>query len=78
MMFMRQFASQNRFLDTVGGIWELFLLALKSRFRLRSAYWKWRNETAFGTDPARMPSRVQRWRAVLDYGKWVYRIKRGR
>ncbi|HRP63106.1 MAG TPA: hypothetical protein PK400_07435 [Phycisphaerales bacterium] len=65
-------------LDTIGGIWELFLLAWKSGFRMRNAYWKWRYETAFGTDPAKMPSAKERRKAILDYGRWVYRTKRGR
>jgi hypothetical protein len=64
--------------DTLGGLWELLLLAWKTRFRLRGAYWRWRYETAFGRDPAHMPSRRERIRAMLDYGRWVYRIKRGR
>jgi len=65
-------------IDTIGGVWELILLAWKSRFRMRSVYWRWRYETAFGTDPTKMPPRLQRLRAMLDYGRWVYRIKRGR
>ena len=68
----------QRVVETVGGVWELFLLAVKSRFRLRGPYWRWRFETAFGTDPSARPPRRQRLRAVLDYGRWVYRMKRGR
>lgn len=68
----------RRLIDTLGGLWELLLLATKTRFRLNSAYWRWRHETAFGHDPARMPPRRERWRAILEYGRWVYRTKRGR
>jgi hypothetical protein len=65
-------------IDTFGGLWELVLLACRSRFRLRGAYWRWRTETAFGLDPARRPSRLERWRAILEYARWVYRMKRAR
>ncbi len=68
----------RHFIDTIGGMCELLLLAAKSRFRLRSGYWRWRYETAFGTDPSRMPPRTARLRAIVDYGRWVYRTKRGR
>lgn len=68
----------RRIIDTIGGVWELFLLGWKTRFRLRGGYWRWRYETVFGTDPAQMPPRRQRMCAMLDYGRWVYRIKRGR
>ncbi len=62
--------------ETLGGVWELGCLGVKTRFRLRGAYWRWRQETAFGCDPALRPSHRQRLRAILDYGRWVYRMKR--
>ncbi|MHC4219611.1 MAG: hypothetical protein ACYSU7_14305 [Planctomycetota bacterium] len=65
-------------LETLGGLWELVLLAARTGFRLRGPYWRWRGETVFGTDPATRPSRWQRVRAVIAYGRWVYRMKRGR
>jgi hypothetical protein len=68
----------QRIIDTLGGLWELLLLGVKTRFRLRGPYWRWRYETAFGTDASRMPTPRQRRRAMLAYGIWVYRIKRGR
>ncbi|MHC4991068.1 MAG: hypothetical protein ACYTGC_08815 [Planctomycetota bacterium] len=68
----------RRLIETIGGLWELLLLAGRSRFRLRGPYWSWRRETAFGSDPARCPPRRDRVRQVLDYGRWVYRMKRGR
>ena len=68
----------RRAIDTLGGLWELLLLGARSGFRLGGPYWRWRRETAFGGDPERRPSRGERLRAVLDYGRWVYRMKRGR
>ncbi len=65
----------RRIEETLGGLWELCLLAVKTRFRFRGRYWRWRFETVFGGDPAARPSRRRRLRAVLDYGRWVYRIK---
>ncbi len=66
----------NRLIETIGGVWELGRLAAASRFRMRSRYWRWRDETAFGSDPSARPGAGARWRAVLDYGRWVYRMKR--
>ena len=68
----------RRLLDTLGGLWELMRLGARSRFRLGSAYWRWRYETAFGNDPAARPPRRQHIGALLDYGRWVYRMKRKR
>ena len=62
--------------ETFGGLWELLLLGLRSRFRFRGPYWRWRFETAFGSDPSAFPARWQRVRAMLAYGRWIYRIKR--
>ena len=66
----------NRLVETIGGVWELGRIAAVSRFRMRGGYWRWRDETAFGSDPSARPGAVARWRAVLDYGRWVYRMKR--
>ena len=68
----------RRIIDTLGGIWELFLLGVKTKFLLRGRYWRWRAETAFGSDPQRWPPRRQRLAATLDYARWVYRMKRNR
>ena len=62
--------------QTLGGLWELGWLAVKTRFRLRGQYWQWRQETAFGDDPSPSLSRWERLRATLAYGRWVYRMKR--
>ena len=65
-----------RFVETLGGLWQLFAMAARSGFRMNSAYWTWRRETAFGHDPAQRPSRRERFHAMLDYGRWVHRMKR--
>jgi len=67
----------NRVIETIGGVWELARLAAASRLRLRSGYWRWRYETAFGNDPLVRPRVAARWRATLEYGRWVHRMKRG-
>ena len=66
----------NRVIETIGGVWELVRLVVASRLRLRSGYWRWRYETAFGGDPSQRPPLPARCRALLDYGRWVYRMKR--
>ena len=63
-------------LETIGGIWELLLLAIKARFRLRNHYWSWRYETAFGKNPDARPAPIEQLKAILSYGRWVYRMKR--
>ena len=60
----------------VDGLWQLLRLAVITRGRVRGRYWHWRQETAFGTDPSRMPPRMERVRAVLRYGHWVGRMRR--
>jgi len=74
--FMRLMRTMRTVLEHLGGLWALFMLAAKSRFRMNNAYWKWRRETAFGSDPARWPSRHERRKAMLAYGRWVHRMKR--
>ena len=66
------------FIDILGGFWEVLLLGVRGGFRRRRPYWKWRNETAFGSDPSRIPPFSERVHAILAYGLWVYRMKRGR
>lgn len=63
-------------LETLGGVWELVVLAWKSRLRLRSPYWKWRSETAFGNDLSKRPPLRERIHTIIEYGKWVHRMKR--
>lgn len=66
-----------RFIETLGGLWELASLAARHGTRLRGPYWRWRSETAFGTDPARRPPRREMIRMLLEYGRWVWRMKHG-
>lgn len=62
------------FLDTLGGLYELARLAVISRFNFRGPYWSWRLHTAFGRGyPA---TRRETARAILDYGRWVHRMRR--
>ncbi len=64
----------RRFIDTLGGIYELVRLGALTRFRTRGPYCQWRLHTAFGRGyPA---SRRELWRSVLAYGRWVYRLRR--
>lgn len=67
----------RHFLLTISGLWALFILGCKTRFRFRGPYWRWRLETAFGADRSKWPPRRDRWRAMLEYGRWVRRMKRG-
>ena len=62
-------------LDFFGAMYELARLAVLSGFRFRGAYWRWRLETAFGQGYPR--SRGELIRAVLAYGRWVRRMRRG-
>jgi len=62
-------------IDTVGAIYELARLGIITRFRFRGPYWEWRLHTAFGRGYPE--SRVQLVRAVLEYGRWVRRMRRG-
>jgi hypothetical protein len=64
-------------IETLGGLWQLVCLVLREGPRLRGRYWRWRFETAFGTDPARMPARSARLRRILEYGRWLHRMQRG-
>lgn len=63
-------------LDTLGGLYQLARLAVISRFRFRGPYWSWRLHTAFGRGTP-----ASRWElvcAVLAYGRWMHRMRRGR
>ncbi|MCG3122710.1 MAG: hypothetical protein GIKADHBN_01103 [Phycisphaerales bacterium] len=56
-------------------MWELGRLAVITRLRFKGPYWNWRMHTAFGRG---MPGRGETIRAVLAYGRWIYRMRRGR
>lgn len=64
-----------RCIEFLGGLYELARLAFITRFRFRGDYWSWRLHTAFGRGyPA---SRTELIRAVLAYGRWVFRMRHG-
>lgn len=60
-------------LETLGGVWELFRLGCRTKFRFSGAYWDWRLHTAFGRG---YPPKRETRRAVLDYGRWMHRMRR--
>jgi hypothetical protein len=62
-------------LDNIFALYELARLAVISRFRFGGPYWKWRLHTAFGRGYPE--SRLELLRAVLAYGRWMHRIRRG-
>lgn len=64
-----------RFIETLGGLYELARLAALTRFRFRGDYWSWRLHTAFGRGYPR--SRWELARSVLAYGRWMFRLRRG-
>lgn len=62
-------------LDNIFAVYELVRLAAISRCRFRGPYWRWRLHTAFGRGyPA---SRLELVRALLAYGRWMHRMRRG-
>lgn len=64
----------RRVLDTIGGLYQLARLAVVSRFNFRGPYWTWRLHTAFGRGYPE--SRWEMVRAVMDYARWVHRMRR--
>ncbi len=66
----------RQLVDTIGGLYELSRLAALSGFRFGGSYWQWRLYTAFGRGYPRSRSEVVR--GVLAYGRWMYRMRRGR
>lgn len=56
-----------------GALYELGRLGVISGFRFRGPYWQWRLHTAFGKG---YPSRPELIRSVLEYGRWVRRMRR--
>lgn len=66
----------HRFLQTLGGLYQLLRLGVVTRFRLRGAYWQWRLHTAYGRGWP--DSRRRLVHDVLEYARWVHRMRRGR
>ena len=60
----------------ITGLLGLALLAIRYRGRFSNRYWQWRRETAFGHDSSAGPQGVDRWWAILDFGAWVWQIRR--
>jgi len=70
----RLLLSVIRPLQNLSALWQLFRLAAISGFRLKGPYWTWRMHTAFGRG---MPSsRAELIRSVLEYGRWIARMRR--
>lgn len=63
----------HNILTLPGALLALLRLGLATKFRLRGAYWQWRWETAWGKGPN--PSATARARAVLEYARWVARMR---
>jgi hypothetical protein len=67
-------------MDTIGGLYQLARLGAVTGFRFRGEYWTWRWHTAFGRGGPGGPGTMGRWemlRSILDYGRWVHRVRRG-
>ena len=54
----------------------LLQLGWSTRFRLGGAYWKWRKETAFGSDTSKWPTSAERRHAMLEYARWSQRMRK--
>ena len=52
------------------------VMPLVTRFRLRGRYWRWRMDTALGSDRTRWPSFGERRRAFIQFGAWARRIRK--
>ncbi|MBC7771047.1 MAG: hypothetical protein H7210_00995 [Pyrinomonadaceae bacterium] len=64
----------QRLTDTLGGLYQLARLGVLTRFDFRGPYWDWRLHTAFGKGyPS---SRHELFRSVLEYARWMHRMKR--
>lgn len=61
-------------LETLLGLWELTRLSVLTGFRFRGPYWQWRLHTAFGRG---YPPRGELIRSVIEYGRWMARLRRG-
>lgn len=60
--------------ELLGGVYQLARLAFLTGFRFRGPYWQWRLHTAFGKG---FPRRSELIRSILEYGRWVHRMRRG-
>ncbi len=60
----------------IAGLLGLLLVVVRYRGRFKNAYWRWRRETAFGSDSSETPGGVDHWWAILDFGAWVWQMRR--
>jgi hypothetical protein len=60
-------------IDTLTGLCDLARLALISRLNFKGPYWRWRLHTAFGRGH---PPRPEMTRGILDYARWIRRMRR--
>lgn len=61
--------------DTLGALWVLATLAIRSKFNFSSPYWNWRMSTAF--PQGRVPPKPEsKRRLAFEYARWAYRIRR--
>ena len=64
-----------KLIDTIGALWVLLTLFVRSRGRIRGAYWRWRLSTAF-PDGAHPKGKGATVRSALEYAAWAWRIRR--
>ena len=60
-------------LETILGLFGLLRLLVLSRFRMKGAYWQWRQHTAFGN--GEFP-KGQRLASILEYVRWIHQMRR--
>jgi len=61
--------------ETLGACVVLAGLGLRRLRAPRASYWRWRHETAFGTDPSAMPTAAERRRAIWSFARWAARMR---
>ncbi len=62
-------------LDTIRALLALARLGVTTRLRFGGRYWIWRRETAFGKHENAIPLKA-RLHALLEFGAWVWRMRR--
>ena len=60
----------------IEGCLGLLLLVIAHKGRFKREYWRWRQETAFGVDGKANLSRGARWKAILAFGQWSWRLRK--
>jgi len=60
-------------ISTLGGLYELVRLGVLTRFDFGGPYWTWRLHTAFGRGYPE--SRRELVRSVLQYARWIHRMR---